>query len=157
MGRSHAWVPRGAVLIEPRPMNWGVNLTLVGAMRQDGWLTQATFWGAMTTARFVAWVRRALVPRLRPRDVVVLDNLAAHKAPAVRTLIEAAGAEVQYLPPYSYDFNPIEAGWGLIKKRVRAVAPRTAAVLRRVAQRARRVIRPHHCHQWFAHAGYPVK
>lgn len=157
MGRSHAWVRRGKVVVEPRPMNWGVNLTLVGAMRHDGWLTQATYWGAMNTARFVAWVRRRLVPRLRPRDVVILDNLPAHKSPRVRTLIEQAGAQVRFLPPYSYDFNPIESAWALIKKRVRAIAPRTAAVLRRVAQRARQVIRPGHCQQWFAHAGYQAK
>lgn len=157
MGRSHAWVRRGTVLVEPRPMNWGVNLTVVGAMRRDGWLTQATYWGAMNTSRFVTWVQRRLVPRLRRRDVVLLDNLPAHKSPHVRALIEQAGAEVRFLPPYSYDFNPIESAWGLIKKRVRAIAPRTAPVLRRVAQRARRVIRPQHCQQWFAHAGYQSK
>ena len=77
MGRSHAWLPRGTELIEPRPMNWGDNLTMVGAMRIDGWVTMATGWDAMNTARFVAWVRRRLVPRLRYGDIVVLDNLAA--------------------------------------------------------------------------------
>ena len=125
MGRSHAWLPRGTELIEPRPMNWGDNLTMVGAMRIDGWLTLATGWDAMNTVRFVAWVRRRLVPRLRRGDIVVLDNLAAHKARAVRDLVEQAGATLRFLPPYSYDFNPIESGWALIKKRIRAVAPRT--------------------------------
>ena len=113
MGRSHAWLPRGQELIEPRPRNWGDNLSLVGAMRLDGWVTLATAWGAMTTPRFVAWVRRHLVRQLRPGDIVVLDNLAAHKAPGVRALIEAAGATIKFLPPYSYDFNPIEPGLGL--------------------------------------------
>ncbi|MDA0803992.1 MAG: IS630 family transposase [Planctomycetota bacterium] len=156
MGRSHAWLPRGQELIEPRPRNWGDNLSLVGAMRLEGWVTLATAWGAMTTPRFVAWVRRHLVRQLRPGDIVVLDNLAAHKAPSVRTLIEAAGATVKFLPPYSYDFNPIEPGWALVKKRIRAVAPRTAGLLRCTAQRARRVIRPRHCRSWFSHAGYQV-
>jgi hypothetical protein len=78
MGRSHAWLPRGRELIEPRPMNWGTNLTLVGALRLDGWLTLATGWQAMNTTRFVAWVRRRLVPALRRGDIVLLDNLAAH-------------------------------------------------------------------------------
>jgi transposase len=157
MGRSHAWLPRGTELIEPRPMNWGDNLTMVGAMRIDGWVTMATGWEAMNTARFVAWVRRRLVPRLRRGDIVVLDNLAAHKARAVRELVERAGATVRFLPPYSYDLNPIESGWALIKKRIRAVAPRTAHALRTTAQRARRVVRPHHCHSWFAHIGYQLK
>ena len=89
MGRSHAWLPRGRELIEPRPMNWGDNLSLVGAMRREGWLTMATTWGAINTTRFVAWVRRRLVRRLRPGDIVVLDNLAAHKARTVRDLVEA--------------------------------------------------------------------
>ena len=97
-------------------MNWGDNLTMVGAMRIDGWLTLATGWDAMNTVRFVAWVRRRLVPRLRRGDIVVLDNLAAHKARAVRDLVEQAGATLRFLPPYSYDFNPIESGWALIKE-----------------------------------------
>jgi transposase len=157
MGRSHAWLPRGQELIEARPMNWGTNLSMVGAMRVTGWMTLATYWGAINTARFVAWVRRRLVPRLLAGDIVVMDNLAAHKARAVRELVEAAGAEVKYLPPYSYDFNPIESGWALIKKRIRAVAPRTADHLRCTAQRARRVVQPRHCRAWFAHAGYQLK
>lgn len=156
MGRSHAWVPRGTVLIEPRPMNWGDNLTLVGAMRVDGWLTLATGWGAMNTPRFVTWVRRHLVKYLRRGDVVVLDNLNAHKAPEVRRLVEGAGASLRFLPPYSHDFNPIEAGWALIKKRIRTVAPRTGVALRTTAQRARRVVQPRHCRNWFAHAGYQL-
>ena len=97
MGRSHAWQPRGTELIEPRPRNWGHNVTLADAIRVDRWLTLSTMWGAMTTPRFTAWVRRRLVPRLRPGDVVVLDNLAAHKAPAVRTAIEHAEATVRFL------------------------------------------------------------
>ena len=67
---------------------------------------------------------------MQQRHIVVLDNLAAHKAPGVRALIEAAGATIKFLPPYSYDFNPIEPGWALVKKRIRAVAPRTAGLLR---------------------------
>jgi transposase len=157
MGRSHAWLLRGTELIEPRPMNWGDNLTLVGAIRVDRLLTLATSWDAMTTARFTVWVRRHLVRHLRRGDVVVMDNLAAHKARPVRELIEQTGATLRFLPPYSYDFNPIEAAWALIKKRIRAVAPRTGCALRLTAQRARRVVQPRHCHAWFAHAGYQLK
>lgn len=94
---------------------------------------------------------------LRHGDVVVMDNLPAHKARQVRELIETAAATLRFLPPYSHDLNPIEAGWALIKKRIRAVAPRTATVLRRTAQRARHVVRPRHCQNWFAHAGYELK
>jgi transposase len=86
-----------------------------------------------------------------------MDNLAAHKAPAVRELIAQVGARVRFLPPYSPDFNPIEAAWALIKKRIRAVAPRTAAALRGTAQRAHRAVQARHCRHWFAHAGYQFK
>ena len=99
-------------------------------------------------------VRRRLAPRLRPHDIVLLDNLKAHKAPDVRRLVEARGATLHYLPPYSHDFSPIEPAWGLVKRHIRTHAPRTGSALRRVAQRARHVVHAHHCRQWFVHAGY---
>jgi transposase len=77
---------------------------------------------------------------------VLLDNLNAHKSPTVRQLIEARGATLRFLPPYSHDFNPIEPAWGLIKKRIRKHAPRTAAALRRIAGAAHRAVRPRYCH-----------
>jgi transposase len=154
MGRSHAWVKRGDVVVDPRPMNWGDNLTMIGAMRADRWLTLGTDWQAANADRFVAWVARRLTPHLRVGDIVIMDNLAAHKDGRVRAAIEPCGATLVFLPPYSYDLNPIEPAWALIKKRIRAIAPRTAAALRSTAQRAWRVIRPDHCYNWFAHAGY---
>jgi transposase len=154
MGRSHVWVRRGTEYIEPRPMNWGKNLTLIGAIRQRGWVTLGTQWTAATAQSFVTWVRRRLAPCLQPGDVVVLDNLRAHKDPRVRHIIVSRGARVRFLPPYSYDLNPIEAAWGLVKKRIRAFAPRTAHALRHMARAARHVVSAYHCRQWFAHAGY---
>ena len=132
MGRSHAWVKKGQVHVEPRPMNWGKNLTMIGAIRRRGWVTLATQWSAATAQSFVTWVRRRLVPALRPGDIVVLDNLRAHTDPRVARLIRRCGARVHFLPPYSYDFNPIEAAWGLVKKRLRRT------------HRAR----PSHCDRW---------
>jgi transposase len=154
MGRSHAWVQRGQEYVEARPMNWGDNLTLIGAMRADRWLTLGTVWRGVTYASFEEWVRTRLAPKLRRGDVVLLDNLNAHKSPTVRHLIEARGATLRFLPPYSHDFNPIEPAWGLIKKRIRKHGPRTATALRRIACAARHVVRPRHCRQWFRHAGY---
>jgi transposase len=154
MGRSHAWGQRGEEYVEARPMNWGDNLTLVGAVRRSGWVTLSTKWRAMTKDRFIEWIRRRLAPRLRRGDIVLLDNLQAHKASEVRFFIEARGATVRYLPPYSHDFNPIEPAWALVKKRIRACAPRHAAALRRVARAARYAVTPYHCRQYFAHAGY---
>ena len=154
MGRSHAWVQRGQEYVEARPMNWGDNLTLIGAMRADRWLTLGTVWRGVTSASFEEWVRTRLAPKLRRGDVVLLDNLNAHKSPTVRQLIEARGATLRFLPPYSHDFNPIEPAWGLIKKRIRKHAPRTATALRRIAATAHRAVRPRHCQQWFRHVGY---
>ena len=154
MGRSHAWVKRGEVMVEPRPMNWGTNLTMIGAIRADRWLTMSTGWHAANAERFVTWVERRLVPKLRDGDIVVMDNLGAHKDARVRVLLERAGATLVFLPPYSYDFNPIESAWALIKKRIRSIGPRTGQALRSTAQRAWRVIRSQHCQNWYAHAGY---
>ena len=126
MGRSHAWVLRGQEYVEPRPMNWGENLTLIGAIRRTGWVTLNTKWRAVNTRFFVEWVRRRLAPRLRPHDIVLLDNLKAHKAPDVRRLVEARGATLRYLPPYSHDFSPIEPAWGLVKRHIRTHAPARA-------------------------------
>lgn len=154
MGRSHAWVQKGTEYVEPRPMNWGNNLTLIGAIGQHGWVTLGTQWSVATADSFAAWVRDRLAPQLREGDIVVLDNLRAHKDPRVRWIIQARGARVHFLPPYSYDYNPIESAWALLKKRIRAFAPRTAVALRQVARAARHVVKPHHCQQWFAHCGY---
>ena len=154
MGRSHAWVKRGEVVVDPRPMNWGNNLTMIGAIRADRWLTLSTDWHAANAERFVGWVERRLAPKLRAGDIVIMDNLGAHKDARVRQLIEQRGATLEFLPPYSYDLNPIESAWALIKKRIRSIAPRTGAALRATAQRAWRVIRPEHCSKWYAHAGY---
>jgi transposase len=154
MGRSHAWVKRGEEYVEARPMNWGDNLTLVGAVRCDGWVVLSTKWRAMNTLAFVTWVQRRLAPRLRPGDIVILDNLTAHKAPEVRFFIEQRGARVKLLPPYSHDFNPIEPAWALVKKRIRASAPRTPGALLQVARAARYAVTARHCCQYFAHAGY---
>ena len=129
-------------------------MTLVGAIRRQGWVTLGTCWRAMTAKAFLRWVRRALVPRLWRGAIVVLDNLSAHKQAAVRAAIARVGATVKYLPPYSHDFNPIESAWALVKKHIKTCAPRAAAALRRVARAGRHAVRPHHCAHWFAYAGY---
>jgi transposase len=149
MGRSHAWVQRGQEHVEPRPRNWGDNLTLMEAIRPTGWVTLSTCWRAMTAVAFARWVRTRLAPRLRRGDIVRLDNLKGHKSPAMHRLILQRGATVRFLPPYSPDDNPIEAAWALVKQRIRMHGPRTAGALRRVTIAARHVVHRHHCRQWF--------
>jgi transposase len=154
MRRSHAWVLPGEEYVEPRPMNWGDNLSLIGAVRLTGWVAPGTQWKAVKVIDFVAWVRDRLAPRLQPGDIVLLDNLRAHKTPAVAELIARRGATLKFLPPYSHHFNPIEAVWALVKRYIRAFAPRTADDLRLTARAARQVVDPFHCEQFFVRAGY---
>ena len=104
---------------------------------------------------FVWWLRTKLLPKLRPGDVIVMDNLQGHHDDRVLGVCAAQGVEVIYLPPYSPDFNPIESAWALQKQFVRRHAPRTKDALRRVARRARYRLTPQHCSRWFEHRGYP--
>ncbi len=125
MTRSHAWVKRGCEYIERTPMNWGKNLTLLGAMRLTGWVLLTTMFASTNKERFVDWLAKKLLPKLQRGDVLLLDNLSAHHDERVVTLCAARGVRVIYLPPYSHDFNPIEPGWGLQKQQVRrGVKPR---------------------------------
>ena len=119
MSRSHAWVKRGKDLIDRVPMNWGKNLTLLGAMRRDGWVVLTSTYEKARKERFVCWLKTKLLPKLRRGDIIVMDNLAAHQDPRVLDLCALRGVEVIYLPPYSPDFNPIESAWALQKQFVR--------------------------------------
>lgn len=157
MARSHAWVKKGTEYVERTPMNWGPNLTLLGAIRVTGWVVLNTMFATTNADRFVDWLAKQLLPRLRPGDVLVLDNLKAHHDERVVPLCATRGVRVLFLPPYSPDFNPIEPGWALQKQHVRRHAPRNSQALRLVARRARHRVTPRHCRQWFAHAGYSVR
>ena len=135
-------------------MNWGTNLTMIGAMRLSGWVTMSTFFKTANRERFVKWVAYSLAPKLSSSDVVIMDNAQAHHDPRVREVIEKVGARLEYLPPYSPDFNPIESGWALVKKCIKALAPRDRVALRRAAHRGRYKVRQRHCAGWFRHAGW---
>ena len=157
MSRTHTWVQKGTEYVDHVPMNWGKNLTLLGAIRLRGWVVQSSMFATATKDRFVRWFREKLLPKLRRGDVVVMDNLRAHIDPRVALAGRARGVRVVYQPPYSPDLNPIEPGWALQKQYVRKCAPRTADQLRRVARRARHRVTPRHARAWFAHAGYAVQ
>src|SRR5208283_1623079 len=101
---------------------------------------------------FLAYVEHLLCPVLKPGDVVVMDNLSAHKAPAVRDWIEAAGAEVLYLPPYSPDLNPIEKAWAKLKQLLRAAKARSKEALDQAITEALPCITPDNAKGWFGSA-----
>ena len=109
--------------------------------------------GALDGLAFRAYVEQVLVPTLRPGDTVILDNLAVHKGAAVRQAIEAAGATLLFLPPYSPDYNPIEQVFAKLKARLRAAA-RTQAALWHAVGGALSTFTPTECAHYIAHAGY---
>lgn len=157
MVRSHAWVKKGTSPTELRPFVHWHQLTMCGAVTAKGWLAFSTSWKTMNKDRFTLWVQNVLAPRLRPGQVVVMDNLRAHHAPRVRELIEERGASIKFLPPYSPDMNPIEPCWALVKKELRRCAIRDKQALRRGARRARHRVRPAHNLAFAIHSGYAFK
>ena len=125
MARRYGRAPRGERVIGRIPQAHWKAVTLTAAMRLDGVAGCLAFDGATNAATFEAYVERCLVPTLRPGDIVVMDNLGAHKGDKVERLIGAAGAEVRYLPAYSPDLNPIEKMFSKLKTYLRKVARRT--------------------------------
>lgn len=129
MARTHARGPRGQRVVCKTPHGHWKILSTIAALTIDGMLGCGTFDGATDTETFVAFVREGLVPHLKPGQLVVLDNLPAHKSSKVDALIESAGARVLRLPPYSPDFNPIEMAISKIKSVLRKLARRTVDAL----------------------------
>lgn len=103
---------------------------------------------------FLAYLEQVLCPQLRPGQVVIMDNLSAHKVDGVCQLIEATGAKLIYLPPYSPDLNPIEQAWSKIKQILRSLKARTVEALETAVAEALRAITPEDAIAWFSHCGY---
>ena len=110
--------------------------------------------GPMDGEAFQVYIDAVLVPELRPGDIVVMDNLPSHKAPGVRQSIDAAGATLLFLPPYSPDFNPIELAFSKLKAHLRKAATRTHDDLWDAIAQAIQTFSPDHCRNFFAHCGY---
>ncbi|MCE5309702.1 MAG: IS630 family transposase, partial [Acidobacteriales bacterium] len=129
MTRLYARRPDGRRIHEATPGGRWKIMTIVGGMRQSGITAAMTIEEATDGDIFLAYVKQVLGPTLATGDVVVMDNLGAHKVRGVEELIQACGAEVLYLPPYSPDLNPIEKAWAKIKQRLRSQRPRTREAL----------------------------
>lgn len=154
MARRHGRAPRGERLRMSVPHGHWKTTTFVGALRLTGMTAPMVLDRAMTAAWFLAYVEQVLAPTLSPGDVVVMDNLPAHKGAAVRRAIEATGAELRLLPPYSPDFNPIENAFAKLKALLRKAAARTVAGLERAIADAIDTYTPAECANYFAAAGY---
>ena len=136
------------------PKNQGKNLTIVGAIGLDGVRAMMAYEGGTTRDAFARFVREALAPALHAGDVVVMDNLSAHHSVGVREAIEAVGAKVIYLPPYSPQLNPIEMTWSKLKAALRRTEARTLRTLAAALPRIRDTITQDDIGGWYAKAGY---
>jgi transposase len=154
MARRHGRAQRGARVVAAVPHGHWKTTTFLAALRHDGLSAPCVFDGAINGARFLAYVEQALAPSLRAGDIVVMDNLKAHKVKGVREAIEARGARLLYLPPYSPDFNPIELAFAKLKALLRTAARRTVDALWRAIGHALDAFTPSECAHYLAHAGY---
>jgi len=126
-------------------------MTILGAMSLRGMVATMTIEAATDREIFLAYLDEVLCPKLRPGDVVVMDNLSSHKVHGVRKLIQATGAEVLYLPPYSPDLNPIEKAWAKLKQLLRAAKARSKQALDQAIAEALKLISADNAKAWFKH------
>ena len=154
MARTHGRVLRGQRLRVGVPHGHWKTTTVVAALTLRGMVAPFVLSGPINRDAFEAYVERVLVPELRPGDIVVMDNLSSHKGPTVRAMIEAAGARLRFLPPYSPDFNPIENAFAKLKALLRKAAERTVSGLWNAVGRIVNTFSRAECSNYFAAAGY---
>jgi len=142
--RLHAGIPQG---------HWKTT-TFVAGLRITGMTAPMVLDGPMNGAAFLAYVQQVLVPELKSGDIVIMDNLSAHKGCQVQDAIEAAGARLLYLPPYSPDFNPIEKAFSKLKSVLRKLAERTVSGLIAVLEGCASLFKLAECENFFAACGY---
>ena len=156
MTRLRGRAARGVRVVGRVPQGHWKLLTILAAVTAHGVLAAATVDAATDADVFMTFVRCALVPALRPGQVVVMDNLAAHKVAGVRRLIEAAGCRLVFLPPYSPDFSPIEQMWSKLKQALRTTGARAVAALGEAIDAALATITAADCQGYFRHCGYTL-
>ena len=154
MARLFGRAPRGERCRTALPYGHWETTTFTAGLRRGGLATPMILDGPMDGDAFRAYVTQVLGPELEPGDVVVMDNLPAHRVSGVRKAIEAAGARLLYLPPYSPDFNPVEMAFAKLKALLRTAAARTIPDLWGALKNALDAFTPNECRNYFAAAGY---
>ena len=154
MARRHGRCRRGERLRSGVPHGHWKTTTLVAGLRRTGMVAPMVLDGPINGDWFEAYVRQILVPDLRRGDVVIMDNLSSHKRASVRDLIEAAGARLLFLPPYSPDFNPIEKAFSRLKAMLRKAGERTVSGLWSLIGRLVDLFQPQECANYFSSCGY---
>jgi transposase len=156
MTRRYGRTPRGERVHDSAPRNYGRHTSVIGAMGLRGLVATLAVEGAVDTLCFDAYAERVLAPRLRPGDVVVLDNLGAHRAGRIEEVAGSRGAQVLWLAPYSPDFSPIGQCWSKIKTFLRGVKARTSDELDRALAQAIGLVTKADIRGWFKHCGYSL-
>lgn len=154
LSRTYGRSPRGTRLAEAVPYGRWETTTFLGAMRSTGFVAPLCIEGAINGPLFQAWVEQQLVKVLRPGDVVVMDNLSSHKGAGILAAIEAVGATVRFLPPYSPDLNPIELAFSKFKKLLRDGAERTTDKLWQLCGKVLDLFSESECRSYLKHCGY---
>jgi transposase len=154
MARLRGRAPRGDRLVGKVPHGHWKTTTFVAGLRANALTAPCVIDGPMNGDAFLAYIEQVLVPTLKPGDIVVMDNLSSHKAPAIRQAIEIAGARLLYLPPYSPDFNPIEQLFAKLKAALRKAAERSVESLWNRIAALLDIFPPDECANYFRNAGY---
>ena len=154
--RRYGRSPRGERLRDHAPCGHWETHTVIAGLRLEGLAAPGVFNGPIDKPSFRAYVEQVLAPSLRPGDVVVLDNLAVHKQPEVVAAIDAVGASLRFLPPYSPDFNPIEQAFAKLKAFLRAARPRTFDHVNALVATALTLYTPAECANYIRNCGYRV-
>ena len=154
MARTHGRAPRGERLRMGVPFGHWKTTTFIAGLRLSGMVAPMVLDGPINQRAFEAYVDQILVPELKPGDIVIMDNLSSHKGPRTRALIEAAGASLLFLPPYSPDFNPIEKAFAKLKALLRKAAERTVEALWAAIGRFADAFTPAECANYFSSCGY---
>jgi transposase len=154
MARLYGRSAQGTRCVGAIPHGHWKTTTFVGGLRLSGIAAPMVLDGAMNGPAFLAWVEQMLAPALEPGDIVVMDNLPAHKPAAVRAAIESRGAELKYLPPYSPDLNPIEMAYSKFKALLKKAAARTLDALHAAIAAVLERITSNDCRSYFLAAGY---
>lgn len=154
MAPLRGWAPRGQRLDAKVPYGHWKTMTFLAALRCDRIDAPCVFDGPINAQSFLAYVNQQLVPTLKPRDIVVLDNLGSHKGTAVRAAIRAAGARLVFLPPYSPDLNPIEQVFAKLKHLMRKAAERTVEATWMRSGELLNHFKPDECGRYLQNSGY---
>jgi len=154
MTPRYGYAPKGKRLVASIPHGHWKTTTFLAALRHDELTAPAVFDGPINGTSFLAWVQQGLVPALHKGDIVVMDNLSSHKVTGVRAAIEAAGAKVLYLPPYSPDLNPIEQVFSKLKTLLRSIAARTVDALWNAIGKLLDSFSPGECSNYLLNSGY---